>query len=133
MKLLVYEILLMGSHFIHLCIRGDVFPITFCTNVYIHPQASRKRQCFENIKSIARETRGPWVLIGDFNEILYEPEKKGGTPVDHSKCFYFRKWVNEYGLLNMETEGPWFTWRGQVHEGFGRVYERLDCVLCNTE
>lgn len=86
-----YEILLMGSHFIHLSIRGDGIPLMFCTVVYIHPQANRKSQCFENIKSIAKDSNGPWVLVEDFNEILYEVEKKDGAPVEYSRCFHFRK------------------------------------------
>lgn len=62
---------------------------------------------------------GPWVLMGDFNEILCEMEKKGGVLVDQRRCFKFRSWVNKCGLINVEAASPRFTWRGLIIRGFG--------------
>lgn len=84
-----FEIILTGSHFIHLCIKGNGLPGMLCTTVYIHPQGSRKKNCFDNIRVVADNINGPWILLGDFNEITNEEEKKGGAPVDQSRCFRF--------------------------------------------
>lgn len=50
-----------------------------------------------------------WVIIGDFNEILGEDEKKRGAPVDHNKCFRFLRWLSEYGLINLEATETHYT------------------------
>lgn len=49
------------------------------------------------------------------------------------RCFHFRKWLNKCGLINLEAVGPRYTWRGQDYRGFGRIYERLDRVICDVE
>lgn len=82
---------------------------------------------------LARNTTSPWVLIGDFNEVLKESEKIRGAPIDQRCCFCFRRWVNECGLINLEAAGLKFTWRGPIHQGFGKVYECLDRVYCNAD
>lgn len=118
------EVIQTRFHFIHFLIRDKGRTLMTCTTVYIHPQGIRKKQCLENLKSLASYTTGPWMLIGDFNEIMYDREKKWGAPANQGRCFCFRKWVNECKLINMEATGPKFTWRGPVHRGFGSIYMR---------
>lgn len=104
-----FEIIKMGFNFIHLSIKGGKVPEMVCIAVYIYPQSTRKRQCFDNIKELAKGVTKPWIIIGDFNEIISEEEKKGGAPIDHNRCFHFRRWLNDYGLMNLETVGPRYT------------------------
>lgn len=49
------------------------------------------------------------------------------------RCFRFKKWLNKCGLINLEAVGPRYTLKGQDYRGFGRIYERLDRVICNAE
>lgn len=95
------EVIKVGFSFIHLFIKGEEGPEMACTAVYIYPQSARKRCCFDSIKALARDIRIPWFIIGDFNEIMNENEKKGGAPIDHNRCYRFRRWLNEYGLINV--------------------------------
>lgn len=76
------EVIELGSHYIHLSISGYGVPAMVCMIVYIHPHDSMKQRYFENIKMLTRNTTSPWVIIGDFNEILSELEKMGGAPID---------------------------------------------------
>lgn len=99
-----FEILIVGTHFIHMSLEGEGQNPTYCIAVYIYPHTARKNLCFENLKTIARNMNGPWFLIGDFNEILGEEEKKGGVPVENHRCLRFRKWANECKLINLEVE-----------------------------
>lgn len=87
----------------------------------------------DNIKAVANNISGPWVLLGDFNEIVSEAGKRGRAPVDQGRCFRFIKWLNECKLINLSAAGLRYIWRGSVQRGFRRVYERLDRVLCNVE
>ena len=42
-----------------------------------NPNANLKRQCFDEVTQLARNVRMPWMVIGDFNEILMVAEKVG--------------------------------------------------------
>lgn len=127
------EVIKKGFNFIHLSIKGGGISEMLCTAVYIFSQTTRKKLCFDNIKELARGISKPWVIIGDFNEILGEVEKKGGAPLDHSRCFRFRRWLSDCGLINLEAIGPRYTWSGQDYRGFGRIYERLDRAVWNIQ
>jgi hypothetical protein len=52
------------------------------------------------------------MVIGDFNEILTATEKIEGAPVNMRRCFHFCNWVQDCGLMDLESGGPKFTWRG---------------------
>lgn len=64
---------------------------------------------FDNIKDHARDITKPWLILGDFNEIMNKEEKKEGALVDHNRCFCFRRWLNDCGLINLEAVGPPYT------------------------
>ncbi|GAU42748.1 hypothetical protein TSUD_77850 [Trifolium subterraneum] len=72
-------------------------------------------------------------MMGDFNEIAYPDEKKGGAPVDIRKCQNFNSWINDCNLLEVTTVGTRFTWRGPKWNGRDRVFKKLDRILCNID
>lgn len=47
----------MGVNYIHLSIVGGELTGTVCTAVYVYPQSTRKKQCFDNIKELARDVK----------------------------------------------------------------------------
>lgn len=71
-----FNVIKANFNYIHLSICGGEFTEMMCTTVYVYPQTTHKRQCFDNIKELARNMKKPWCIIGDFNEILSEEEKK---------------------------------------------------------
>lgn len=46
---------------------------------------------------------------GDFNEILYSFEKKGGIPRESGRMGSFREALDECQLNDLGYVGPWFT------------------------
>ena len=52
----------------------------------------------------------PWLIVGDFNEILFESEKKGGNSYDFSSIMGFCDAVDACGLKGMGYSGYKFTW-----------------------
>lgn len=67
----------------------------------------------------------PQLLIGDFNQILWSDEKKGGTPFSRSHAQPFVDVVNNCGLCDLGFSGPKFTW-SNMRNGLDNVQERLD-------
>jgi hypothetical protein len=48
------------------------------TGSYGEPSSDKKYLSWEYIRSLHDDIDLPWILMGDFNEILYSSEKEGG-------------------------------------------------------
>lgn len=55
------------------------------------------------------------MLGGDFNTILYDSEKKGGSPNGVGACRLFQAWFHTHCMHDLHFHGPRFTWsRGNL-------------------
>ena len=43
----------------------------------------------------------PWVLLGDFNDMLSDEEKLGGLPVNRTHISAFRNYMDKCGLMDL--------------------------------
>ena len=127
------KILTYSRHNIHGIVNEEGTDSWLFTVVYANPNAILKKQCFDEVANLARNIRGPWMVIGDFNEILIASEKVGGAGVDNQRISRFAMWVQECQLIDLGSKGPRYTWRGGVRNGYGRVYERLDKCFGNAQ
>ncbi|KAA3474993.1 reverse transcriptase [Gossypium australe] len=67
----------------------------------------------------------PWLVGGDFNDILYAHEKKGGNPREETRMEAFRRTLKDCSLGDIGFSGTWFTWeRGRTIER--NIRERID-------
>ena len=48
----------------------------------------------------------PWVLLGNFNDMLSEDEKMGGSPVNRSRITAFKNFMDNCGLMDLGFQGP---------------------------
>eukprot|EP00258_Populus_trichocarpa_P027694 XP_024443713.1 uncharacterized protein LOC112324533 [Populus trichocarpa] len=127
------KILNSSRHFIHGSVDKGSSEAWLFTVVYANPNAILKKQCFEEVANLARNVRLPWMVIGDFNEILMATEKSGGVGVDNRRIHRFAKWVQECKLIDLGSKGPKYTWRGGIRNGYMRVQERLDRCFGNAQ
>ncbi|MCI07323.1 endonuclease/exonuclease/phosphatase family protein [Trifolium medium] len=73
----------------------------------------------------------PWCVIGDFNDLLSQKDKRGVHPHPNWLCTGFRNAVNDCNLTDIYLEGYPFTWiksGGTDHV----IEERLDRALANS-
>lgn len=69
---------------------------------------------------------------GDFNEVLYSFEKKGGGPQDENRMEAFKMVLEECNLIDVSFSKVWFTWeRGNLPEI--NIRERLDRGVMNDD
>ncbi|KAF9621378.1 hypothetical protein IFM89_020391 [Coptis chinensis] len=71
----------------------------------------------------------PWVVLGDFNVVLHNDEKKG-LPPRRSSMLEFLNWYNNCDLQLSDRVGLKYTWCNNQH-GSGRILARLDRVFYN--
>ncbi|KAL5774547.1 hypothetical protein ACOSP7_012104 [Xanthoceras sorbifolium] len=69
----------------------------------------------------------PWIIGGDFNEILKDDGKVSGRCRRFRAMADFRDAVNGCGLLDLGFKGSQFTWSNR-QDGENFIHERLDVV-----
>lgn len=100
------------------------------TCFYGFPERTRRRDSWELIKSLASRSPLPWIILGDFNDLLRDEEKKGRHKHPSWMLNGFRDATLEAGISDLPMEGYPYTWersRGTVRW----VQERLDRVFVN--
>ncbi|XP_073049432.1 uncharacterized protein [Primulina eburnea] len=67
----------------------------------------------------------PWILLGDFNNVLTPDEKQRGLKVKNCETKDFVDCVAILDLLDLKFSGCFYTWMSP------KVCSKLDCVLVN--
>ncbi|XP_061351746.1 uncharacterized protein LOC133296707 [Gastrolobium bilobum] len=101
-----------SSQFIHCRIKipsGQFFEFNA---VYASLTQNLREKLWDDLHNLSDTITGPWILGGDFNEIVYSHEKKGGVAVDPSKCAKFASILNECQVADLGCDGSPFTWQG---------------------
>lgn len=102
------------------------------TGFYGSPYVQDRSDSWVVLKKLTVGEAIPWLVCGDFNEIMYGFEKKGGLPRDERRMELFRKTLEDCHLYDVGFMGRWFTWeRGNLPET--NIQERLDRGVANTE
>lgn len=117
--------------FLHLLIVPKDGAEWYFTPVYASPREEARGHLWEELKRISTHLQGMWLVAGDFNDVAYAHEKKGGRATAHSKCATFLRRINDCRLLDLGSVGPRYTWKGPLFDGHSRIFERLDRALCN--
>ena len=72
----------------------------------------------------------PWILMGDFNVVRNQDEKKGINGIDIAATDEFNNCLRDLNADDMANSGLWFTWnKNQL--GCNNVQSRIDRVLHN--
>jgi len=66
-------------HFLHMQVKEKDMDHWFLTVVYASPREHERRETWNQIRNIASTISGPWLVMGDFNEIASPNEKKRGS------------------------------------------------------
>ncbi|KAI9070534.1 hypothetical protein K1719_047503 [Acacia pycnantha] len=129
---LMVDIIRRDDQFIHCKVGLGGSSMAF-TAIYASPSEQRRGRIWSILQNIASNMVEPWLLAGDFNEIKSPLEKKGGGRINETRCARFNDWIQDCNLIDIEANGPFFTWKGPKWEGLERVYKRLDRCLCNAQ
>ena len=73
----------------------------------------------------------PWLCMGDFNDILFIEEKRGGRVSSHGQVQAFKDVLDVCGFVDLGFTSPEFTWQGNRHGHM--VWERLYRGVANYD
>lgn len=99
-----------------------------CTAVYASPNPSTRDNFWHYLCSISPSIQCPWLLLGDWNEILLPSEQKGCIFLQ-PRAAAFGNVLDFCGLLDLNTSGGKFTWHRK--QGYKHMAKRLDRGLAN--
>ncbi|MBA0620387.1 hypothetical protein Godav_006107 [Gossypium davidsonii] len=102
------------------------------TGFYGSPYVNNSSATWNLLKKLGQDKSHPWLVNGDFNEIMYSYKKCGGEPREESRMEAFREALEECLLEDLGYLGVWFTWeRGNLPET--NIRERLDRGVANDK
>ena len=101
------------------------------TGIYASPRYRERRILWDNLNKVATLHNLPWLVLGDFNEILSSEDKLGGRPINLYRPMVFQQCLNSYNLLDLGFQGPRFTWVNK-RDFLAFIQERIDRCFANS-
>ncbi|XP_073353634.1 uncharacterized protein [Aegilops tauschii subsp. strangulata] len=101
------------------------------TGIYGEPASDKKHTTWRLLSVLNQQMNLPWLCAGDFNEIMYNHEKRGGPSRSQKAMESFRLALAECGLRDLGYSGDKFTWRNHNHIASRYIKERLDRATGN--
>jgi ribonuclease HI len=101
------------------------------SSIYASPRFLERKLLWNNLSQVATLHNLPWLLVGDFNEVLSSDDKFGGLPVRLGRSQLFNNCLNDCGMIDLGFHGPRFTW-SNLREVRYLIQERLDRGFANT-
>ncbi|XP_021828885.1 uncharacterized protein LOC110769256, partial [Prunus avium] len=95
------------------------------TAVYAKPCGFKRDKLWEYLSFVEGCHNLPWLLAGDFNDMLNKSDKLGGAPIRRLRGF--KPWFDQHAMCDLGFSGPKYTWTNK------KVLERIDRAVCNTQ
>ncbi|XP_062006021.1 uncharacterized protein LOC133723219 [Rosa rugosa] len=99
-------------------------PSWMLTVVYASPTRTTRASLWPYLDHLSASFNLPWMLIGDFNELVSCADKNCGPFT--GRFGGLREWINRNAMIDMGFHGSCFTWSNN------RIKERLDRGFCNV-
>jgi len=80
------------------------------TGYYGYPNGERRQAAWNFLRNLSEQYVGPWCIIGDFNDIMDDSEKRGRATRPRWLINGFRQAVLDSGISDVPLEGYPFTW-----------------------
>ncbi|KAG7572302.1 Endonuclease/exonuclease/phosphatase superfamily [Arabidopsis suecica] len=101
----------------------------YLTCIYGEPVQAERGDLWERLTRMGQNRTFPWMLTGDFNELVDPTEKIGGPVRKDSSCVEFRQMLISCGLWEVKHSGYQFSWYGNRNDEL--VQCRLDRTVAN--
>ncbi|KAL2936882.1 LINE-1 retrotransposable element ORF2 protein, partial [Bienertia sinuspersici] len=106
-------------------VRSPPPPLKFAfAFIYASTSFTQRKILWNDIMHFSSTVTGPFICMGDFNEVVDPTEKFGGRPISRKRAQLFADAMNTSNLMDFGFHGPKFTW---TNSRVGRpIHERLD-------
>lgn len=94
------------------------------TGMYASPIYTKRLELWHYLSSFKETIIGPWMIIGDFNEIILSSKQKGST-FNQARVDALIRTMEDCNLIDVSMTGATFTWAKNC-VGLRRVAKKLD-------
>ncbi|XP_056842892.1 uncharacterized protein LOC130495511 [Raphanus sativus] len=104
----------------------------FCSFVYAANTVEQRRELWQDLKDHQDSPmikNKPWLIFGDFNEILEDDEHSGNEEMSYTGLREFQHVANYCSLMDMSYQGPKLTWSNKRDNDL--ICKKLDRTLMN--
>ena len=100
--------------------------------IYASPRYVRRQLLWDNLSMVTGLHSLPWVIVGDFNEMLSGDDKFGGNPVSISRALKFQECLNNCSMIGLGFSRLKFTWSN--HRLLSQLIQgRIDRAFANAD
>ncbi|GLT61710.1 hypothetical protein SLA2020_343970 [Shorea laevis] len=130
------DILSTNNQAIHVVIQVSNNPLFlfnwFFSGIYGRPQFEIRNMLWQELFAMANIIQGPWMIIGDFNDVVDQSVKFGGNEISQTRAQDYLDCMNNCDMVDLGFIGNRFTW---VNMRFSSqlIKERLDRVWANID
>lgn len=102
-----------------------------CTVMYASPVPSNQTHLWQYLCDFNTAINCPWLMIGDFNEILLPGDQRGEN-VSTARAKVFARMLDQCGMVDLHTIGSRYTWHRNC-KGNRFIAKNLDRSLANIQ
>ncbi|KAK4714105.1 hypothetical protein R3W88_020012 [Solanum pinnatisectum] len=121
------------SQSIH-CLVNDINGtlVCFTTVIYASNSIEQRKELWAELALIKQGVDKPWIIAGDFNDVLYPNDRLYSTPISLAETHDFSNCLHTLQLNKLSWKGDYYTWSNKQLEA-DRIYSRIDRVFGNLE
>lgn len=110
------EIIFSSPQVVHGIVKRPNAPDFILTAVYASPILEVRRNLWKSLEGFAENVSLPWVMVGDFNDVLSSSEKFGGLLPSLGRCNAFHSMISSCELGDgLYIKKAW--WAGHSSNG----------------
>lgn len=102
-----------------------------CSAIYASSIPANREALWSHLSNLRNSVIDPWMLMGDFNEILHQSEVRGGI-FSPSRPAKFAGMMEQCRLIDLGSIGNTFTWFRKP-TGCYPISKKLDSVISNRD
>ena len=102
------------------------------STIYASPRLVERKMLWSNLSEVANLHTLPWLLLGDFNEVLCGEEKFRGRQVNLNRALEFKDCIDACNVIDLGFAGPKFTWTNKRPIS-DLILERIDRCFASLE
>ena len=96
------EILTHSEYSIHALVKVPSTSFSFLLiAIYALPNFNKRKLFWDHLQNLATAISLPWVLLGDFNDMLSDDKKLGGLPLNRTCISTFQACMDNCGLMDL--------------------------------
>ena len=84
---------------------GKIPSSFFLIGFYGHPTTNHCKESWELLRRIGEHRKISWLVVGDFNKILYQFELVGKSHKDNARMTAFRNAITDVELFDLGYKG----------------------------